>query len=140
MSAFGTKVRRDLEAHGVDTTTPSQTRRGVGGNTQKIEAEVETYSQGNKIDKWKTKRRKNKKGQTEYKTEGSTRKTPGVTYEGGWSANEQGSREKVSRMLHAAKGKQAPLKVKMAKKRYKDVSKMQDAIAGPYGDWPTKDI
>tara|TARA_R110000787_G_scaffold25769_1_gene72385 strand:+ start:87 stop:491 length:405 start_codon:yes stop_codon:yes gene_type:complete len=131
------KVRGDLEAHGVDTTTPSQTRKGMGGKTQKIEAEVETYSEGNKIDKWKTKRRKNKKGQTEYKTEGSTRKTPGVTYEGGWSADEQDSRGKVSRMLHAAKGKQAPNKIKMAKKRYKDVSDKMESL---YGDWETKDL
>ena len=103
------RADRNLEAHGIDMTTPSQTARHPMGSMGigKFQGEVKTISRRNKIDSYSTKTRKsNTKHGVEYKTVGSTRKTPGVSYEGGWYSSEQSSRRSVDDMLHQAKAKQ----------------------------------
>ena len=105
------RANRNLEAHGIDMTTPSQTARhpmesmGIG----KFQGEVKTRTSGVKLDTYKTKTRKgdpNVDIGEEYKVIGSMRKVPGVSYETGWHTSEQSARNRVGDIMREAKAKQ----------------------------------
>ena len=101
------RASRNLEAHGIDMTTPSQTARHPIGNV--FSGEVNTHISGVKLDTYQTKKRKGDPDVgigREYKVIGSMRKVPGVSYETGWHTSEQSARDRVGDMMREAKAKQ----------------------------------
>ena len=105
--AMRKRGKLDFQAHGVDTTTPSQTRgwkrNQIGLRTSSNELNTVSKNTGLTNFDWKT--RKGKQG-TEYKVIGSSRKTPGVSYESDWRSSRDMAHYDASFMNRQAKAKQ----------------------------------
>jgi len=101
--AMRTRGHRDYQAHGVDMSTPSQIAKPVWGSV--TVGELNTVSKNTQLSKYDWKTRKGDKGK-EYKVIGSSRKTPGVSYESDWRSSREGAYRDASFMNRYAKAKQ----------------------------------
>tara|TARA_Y100000310_G_C20493788_1_gene720539 strand:+ start:300 stop:632 length:333 start_codon:yes stop_codon:yes gene_type:complete len=96
------KIKKDLGAHGVDTTTPSSTARPAGPRKNVTKAEVSTFHAGSKPSSYSLETKKKDKKKL-YRTTAHHRNSG---YSSGWHSSEKGSRDSARRAFSKAKAKQ----------------------------------
>ena len=94
---------RRYQAHGIDTTTPSQTQ-GKHIGLRVTDRSIDLRSKNTGLSNFKWKERQGKSGK-EHKVIGSDRRTPGVKYESDWHSSQDRAYQSASHMQRLAKAK-----------------------------------
>ena len=96
-------ARRDYEAHGVDTTTPSSTAKKAGPRNRITKAEMTLETKRKRPKRYSVETKPYGKGKA-YRTTAYSGKS---SYTSGWNTDEASSRDAARRKFLRAKGVQS---------------------------------